>query len=277
MEMELLDNGAIRCVIGQSDLDRHNLTMLDFVIHPESSRPMLQEFIETARRRYGFCCAGNTLIEAVPLAKDRMVLTFSNGQPPFFSDLFGESDQSEQEYDDCDDMDPEDSRSEDGDGTQGGAFDDFLSQAKRACSGRTGAPHRGRRHSGREQETFRNTRLLMSCNDILGQDGAAAAAPPAAEETEDVVICFRKLDNLMSFADITGPLRLSSTLFYGAIDRCYVLLISRENSNDADLRYAGELADEYGTRLFDYSIPYYREYFRCIAEDDALEKLRSVR
>lgn len=275
MEMELLDNGAIRCVVGQSDLERHNLTMLDFVIHPESSRPMLQEFIETARRRYGFCCAGSTLIEAVPLAKDRLVLTFSNGQPPFFSDLFGDNDQPEQEYDDCDDIDSEDSRSDDNDGAPG-SYDDYLAAGRRSGAGRAGVPHRVRRHSGRETETFRNTRLLMSCNDILGADGTAAATAPAAQETEDIVICFRKLDNLLSFAEITAPLRLSSTLFYGAIDRCYVLLINRENSDAADLRYAGELSDEYGTRLFDYSIPYYREYFRCIAEDDALEKLRSV-
>ena len=115
----------------------------------------------------------------------------------------------------------------------------------------------------------------MSCNDILNTDGSEPA--PAAEENTEVVICFRKLDNLMSFADITASLQLSSTLFYGAIDRCYVLRLDPEHSDPKDLRYAGNLADEYGTRIFDYSLAYYREYFSCIAEDDALEKLRSVR
>ena len=83
--------------------------------------------------------------------------------------------------------------------------------------------------------------------------------------------------HLMAFADITSQLQLSSTLFYGAIDRCYVLRLDPEHSDPKDLRYAGNLADEYGTRIFDYSLSYYREYFSCIAEDDALEKLRSVR
>lgn len=274
MEMELLDNGAIRCIVGQSDLDKHNLTMLDFVIHPESSRSMLQEFIELAHRRYGFCPAGNTLIEAVPLAKDRLILTFSNGQPPFFSDLFRDPDAPETDEDDFDDPDAEASRAEDAD-PGSGMGEDFISPVGHGEFGKITPGKRSRRHASREPEIYRNTRLLMSCNDILGSEDNVTETKP--EEAEEVVICFRKLDNLMSFADIAAPMRLSSTLFYGAIDRCYVLLLNREDSDPADLRRAGDLADEYGTRLFDYSIPYYREYFRCIAEDDALEKLRSVR
>ncbi|MBP5354462.1 MAG: adaptor protein MecA [Lachnospiraceae bacterium] len=276
MEMELLDNGAIRCIVGQSDLEKHNLTMLDFVIHPESSRSMLQEFINLARIRYGFCPAGNTLIEAVPLAKDRLVLTFSNGQPPFFSDMMRDSDIPETDEDEYDDADAEDSRDDAGT-SQGNGCDSFGSPIGRAEFGRPGAvSKRSRRHASREPEIYRNTRLLMSCNDILGADGTAPATP-VSEESEEVVICFRKLDNLMAFADITASLRLSSTLFYGAIDRCYVLRLDPADSDAKDLRYAGNLADEYGTRIFDYSLPYYREYFSCIAEDDALEKLRSVR
>ena len=271
MEMELLENGAIRCVVGQSDLDRHNITMLDFVIHPESSRSMLQEFIELAFRRYGFCPASNTLIEAVPLSKDRMILTFSNGQPPFFSDFPHDAEPSDPCEDEDEDTDPEGSRQDE----SGAAMPEELSAAS-PLGLRRGAQKRSR-FTPREASEFRNTRLLMNCNDILGSGPAAEQPSAAAEVSEEVVICFRKLDNLMSFADIAAPMRLSSTLFYGAIDRCYVLLLNREDSDPADLRRAGDLADEYGTRLFDYSIPYYREYFRCIAEDDALEKLRSVR
>ena len=271
MEMELLENGAIRCIVGQSDLEKHNLTMLDFVIHPESSRSMLQEFINLARIRYGFCPAGNTLIEAVPLAKDRLVLTFSNGQPPFFSDLLKDADLPDTDDEECDD-DAECRHADDP-----ASFSDDLPEEFFTKAGRKGASSkRARRYSGREPEIYRNTRLLMSCNDILDADNSEPAAPATAEN-EEVVICFRKLDNLMSFADITSQLQLSSTLFYGAIDRCYVLRLDPEHSDPKDLRYAGNLADEYGTRIFDYSLSYYREYFSCIAEDDALEKLRSVR
>ena len=188
MEMELLDNGAIRCIVGQSDLEKHNLTMLDFVIHPESSRSMLQEFINLARIRYGFCPAGNTLIEAVPLAKDRLVLTFSNGQPPFFSDMMRDSDIPETDEDEYDDADAEDSRDDAG-ASQGNGSDSFGSPIGRAEFGRPGAvSKRSRRHASREPEIYRNTRLLMSCNDILGADGTAPATP-VSEESEEVVIC----------------------------------------------------------------------------------------
>ena len=272
MEMELLDNGSVRCFIGQADLDKHNITMLDFVIHPESSRPMLQEYIELARNRYGFRCAGSTVIEAVPLSKDRLVLTFSNGKVPSLTDwlrdsLQGLTDDAEQDSEDAEDMRAEDE----------GEPED-LTYADTSY-GRRGAgklpPFLQRRsNTPKAEEIFGTARMLMSGNDIMGD--ADGETPATSSEDNEVVICFRKLDNLMSFAKVTGSLRLSSTLFYGAIDRCYVLWLDADNSDPADLLYAGRIADEYGTRLFDYSLPYYREYFRCIAEDDALEKLRSV-
>ena len=85
----------------------------------------------------------------------------------------------------------------------------------------------------------------------------------------------RYLPSVTAFAKATEGMRLNSSLYYDSLDRSYYLCIDYEGSDREDYFRAYNYAGEFGTRTHP-SVPYYKEYFRCLSEHDALEALRTL-
>ena len=105
-----------------------------------------------------------------------------------------------------------------------------------------------------------------------GDSSAAAKEAPA----EGSVFNFTKVRNLFTYAEVSKTLSVDSLLLYDDVEHCYHLCLLPRKGAEDDYERARSLAAEYSVRAANPSIRYYREQFPCIAEDHALEMLRTL-
>lgn len=81
MKFEKLDNGSLRCILTQDDLEQNGIELDDFFSNTQNAREFLEKLIRIAEDEVGFKTSGNMMsIQAAIMSEDEIVLTFSESQ-----------------------------------------------------------------------------------------------------------------------------------------------------------------------------------------------------
>lgn len=78
MKFEKMDNGSLRCILTQDDLEQNGIELDDFFSNTQNAREFLEKLIRIAEDEVGFKATGNMMsIQAAFMSEDEIVLTFS--------------------------------------------------------------------------------------------------------------------------------------------------------------------------------------------------------
>lgn len=81
MKFEKMNNGALRCVLNQEDLEQNGIALEDFFSNNTNAREFLEKLIRIAEEEVGYQTSGNMMsIQAAIMSEDEIVLTFSESQ-----------------------------------------------------------------------------------------------------------------------------------------------------------------------------------------------------
>lgn len=81
MKFEKMNNGSLRCILTQDDLEEHGIGLDDFFSNSPSAREFLEHLIQVAEEEVGFKTSSNMMsIQAAIMSEDEIVLTFSESQ-----------------------------------------------------------------------------------------------------------------------------------------------------------------------------------------------------
>ena len=74
MKMELLENGCLKILLTEEDLQAYNITFDELDYNNETTRSVLHQLLEIARRDTGFDSSGSLIIEALPVDNGCLLL-----------------------------------------------------------------------------------------------------------------------------------------------------------------------------------------------------------
>ncbi len=81
MKFEKMENGSLRCILTQDDLDQNGIELEDFFSNSQNAREFLEKLIRIAEDEVGYKTSGNMMsIQAAIMSEDEIVLTFSDSQ-----------------------------------------------------------------------------------------------------------------------------------------------------------------------------------------------------
>ncbi len=267
MKIEKLNENQIRCIVEKTDLEQRQLKLSELAYGSSKAKALVRDMMEKAAAECGFEADNIPLmIEAIPISFDCLILVVTKVEDPEvldtrfsrFSSLAG----SEEEEEDM----------EDEEFFEGSEDDDEepLSFNPSEDDGNDGESSSGEQSLG-ILDSF--TKALSSAKEeYLKKKSEERPAKPASEQ----IYAFDSLDEVLRLCGHLTPFYSGdSALYKDQAQGAYYLVLVKKDMDQALYDRACTICSDYGEsiRTSYASLSYFREHFRLICRENALETL----
>lgn len=280
MKIERISENQIRCTLNRSDLEDRKIKLSELAYGSDKARGLFAEMMAEASHQLDFQVDNIPLmVEAIPLSPDCIVLIITKVTDPDELDSrfsrFSPPDEIDELEDYDDDLSDDDSLEE-----IAGIFRAFRDEIVAELEARTG----GKIH----QISTPGISLLESSKESSGTQAVADEKDAGANSKElpkdfdklVKVFSFRELSRLREAARIVskiyhGPNSLYRRPARGNEEPVWFLLLHPDVDDPESFSRAFNALCEYGRNVVSSyaSEAYFKEHFRVMIEDQALEKL----
>ena len=284
MEFRRMNNGSVRCLISEEDMQEHGLEVTDFLNDRDKVHEFLGIVIEKAKEEVGYVNETGILsMQVMPLSKGRLSIIFSEKEDFTMLNEMKNMFDGGVSYEDLqnmlDDMNDEDD-DEDEDDEDDFEDDDLCDELMRKING-----FKDFVESDIESDKagLFNKDDYWTKKDKMFEDKMNSCKDDIAKSKKDkktnttAIYEFSSLDNVMAYAsNFSGESKVTSRL-YRSRDK-YYLVIEKGRLPKFCYDDICETALEYAERK---KIPvgymeYIQEHYKCIVKKNALNVLRSI-
>lgn len=277
MEFRRMNNGSVRCLISEEDMQEHGLEVADFLNDRDKVHEFLGIVIERAKEEVGYVNETGILsMQVMPLSKGRLSIVFSEKEDfgildemkemldggASYEDIKGMLDEYEEDDDDYEEDDDEE------------IYDELL---KRISGFKDLLDNDDETNKAMlsDKDLFWENRDKIF-NDKKREDDILKLKKEKRTDTT-AIYEFSSLDNVMAYAsNFSNENRITSRLYSGK-DK-YYLVIEKGRLSKFCYNDICETALEYATRK---KIPagfmeYMQEHYKCIVKKNALNVLKNI-
>lgn len=280
MEFRRMNNGSVRCLISEEDMQEHGLEVTDFLNDKEKVHDFLGIVIEKAKEEVGYVNNSGILsMQVMPLSKGRLSIVFSEKDDLSMLDDVKDMLDNDASYDDV--MDMLDEMEKDGDEDNLGNGLDILRNLIDSIPGGPGFGFEDDYDDDEEGMLWHKKDSEFGSNlrkkDFLADDETRKLKDKQEKNISMTAVYeFSSIDNAMSYAANCGGEKITSR-FYKDKDK-YYLVIEKGRLSKFCYEDICETALEYASRkkIYPGYIEYMKEHYKCVIKKNALDVLKNI-
>lgn len=270
MKLERINDNQIRCTLTGQDLAERHLQLSELAYGNDKTKRLFREMMQQASCELGFDTDDiPLLIEAIPLPGNSIILTVTKVEYPEELDTRFSNFSDYGEYPGDPEDDEDDSPTLEGADTIMDLFHKISAAAAALRDADSGAS------TPDAEEAF-----------AVPADAADTSAPAESDQTPapadtDIVklFSFREMDHLVRLAHVLDNFYTAdNSLFLDVPEHVYYLVLHKGSHTPSEFNKVCNILSEYAlqNRYVDSAEAYFEEHFKCIAAQDALQRLAKV-
>ncbi|MGN0165022.1 MAG: adaptor protein MecA [Lachnospiraceae bacterium] len=264
MKIEKINDNQIKCTLSKQDLEERKIRLSELVYGSDKAKQLFRDMMHMAAVECGFDGEEMPImVEAIPSVKDSLVLIITKVDNPEELDTRFSNFTPLGDDEDMDDLGIGDLFADGSDN----------SEISIACSGHG----LGSDVQNNFTEALGKLRQSAIEKQRAEEKFREEAVKPLPEEEQYRTFRFDNMEQMGEYAkaacfDFQGH----SNLYKDPVKGKYYMVVFLKDSSAADFNQACNIASEYGDVLKNRSLPFYKEHYKLIIKDDAVQRLADM-